>query len=272
MALRHLIPDPFHVEPHLLGQPLASPLRRFLAFAIDGAILIVPTLAVGVGAAMLSFYVSDRPGFEAVRNVTRISDKDPAIASAEARALAPVLVRLEAPGVPPAMALAVEEGDIDRAAGLLRDYNIVFGMKLFEEPAETPLPPRTIRFPVEKLIPGAVRAIALLGVPALYFAGFSRSRRGATIGKRLLRIRVVKLDGERLGWIESLERFVGYVHVPATAFVSLLDLWRDPNRRLPHDRTVHTAVLIADRSTGRPARKAVGDKKQTVPNAAPDGP
>jgi uncharacterized RDD family membrane protein YckC len=252
MANRHLIPDPFHVDPSLLGQPIASPLRRFVAFAIDAIIVILPTLVVATGAAALSFYLVDRPGFEAVRHVSRLADKDSAVASAEARALAPVLVKLEAAGVPPAVAVAVEDGDLDRAAELLRDANIVFGLELIGESGETKLPPKTIRFPVEKLIPAPIRAIALLGVPALYFAGFSRSRRGATPGKRLLRIRVVRLNGERMSWLEGLERFVGYIHIPATAFVSLLDLWRDPNRRLPHDRTVHTAVLRVERTTSQP--------------------
>ena len=246
MAQRRLVLEPFHVEPHLLGQPLASPRRRCVAAGIDVVLLAVPTLLVALGAAALSLFVSDRAGFDAIRHVSRMGDKDAAVAQAELRGLAQLLVRLEAPGLPPAVAVAVEEGHLDQAADLLRDRNINFGLK-FGESVEEKLPPKTIQLPVERLIPSSVRTIALLGVPALYFAGFTRSRRGATPGKRLLGIRVVRLDGERLSWLESLERFVGYVHIPATAFVSLLDFWRDPNRRLPHDRTVHTAVLRASK-------------------------
>jgi hypothetical protein len=29
------------------------------------------------------------------------------------------------------------------------------------------------------------------------------------------------------------------VHIPGTMFLGVADLWRDPNRRLPHDRVVH---------------------------------
>ncbi len=249
MAVRHLISDPFHVEPHLLGQPLASPSRRGFAFAIDAVILVVPTLVAGLAAAVLSFYLNDRAGFDALRQVGRLGSSDPAVAAAEARALVPVLVRLEAPGVPRAMAAAVEDGDLERAAQMIRDYNIVFSLQISEEFSEAAPPPKTVRFPVERLIPARIRAVALLGVPAFYFAAFARSRRGATLGKRLLGIRVVRLDGERLSWVEALERFVGYVHIPATAFVGVLDLWRDPNRRLPHDRTVHTAVLRVEPGT-----------------------
>jgi uncharacterized RDD family membrane protein YckC len=246
MAVRRLVPEPFHVESRLLGRSLASPGRRVLAFAIDEALLIVPTLVVAIAAAALSLYLNDRESFEALRHIARLGDPDAAAANQEARGLARLLVHLEAPGVPPAMAVAVEEGDLDRAAALLRERNLQITIK-FAEGVETAPLPNTIVLSIDTLIPGPVRALALLGVPALYFAGFARSRRQATPGKRLLRIYVERLDGERLSWLEGLERFVGYVHIPATLFVSLLDLWRDPNRRLPHDRTVHTAVL-----TGRP--------------------
>ncbi len=251
MPARCLVPEPFHVEPHLLGRSLASPARRVVAFLIDGIVLIVPTLAVGVAAAAFSLYLTDRAGFDAVRNLPQLNNKDAAVSRSEGRVLAPLLVRLEAPGLPPAIAAAVDEGDLDRAAELLRNANIEISMKVVEESADQPLRPGFIRLPVERLIPARIRAIALLGVPALYFAAFARSKRGATIGKRLLRIRVVRLDGERLSWLEALERFVGYVHIPATGFISLLDFWRDPNRRLPHDRTVHTAVLVATREVRR---------------------
>jgi hypothetical protein len=242
MSLRRLLPEPMHVESTLIGKPLASPARRFLALAVDAVLLIVPTLATVVGAAALSLYVTDRASFDAVRHIGRLHDHNRALADEEARQMARLLVRLEARGMPPAMAAAVEEGDFNRAATILREHDVGFSIKI-DESSEAPLPLKTIFIPVERLIPSPTRAVALLGVPALYFAGFTRSRRRATPGKRLAGIYVQRLDGERLTWIEAIERFVGYVHIPATAFVSILDLWRDPNRRLPHDRTVHTAVL-----------------------------
>ena len=60
---------------------------------------------------------------------------------------------------------------------------------------------------------------------------------------RLAGIEVVRLDGHRLSWFESFERFSAYLHIPASMFVGLIDLWHDPNRRLAHDRAAHTAVL-----------------------------
>jgi|WetSurMetagenome_2_1015567.scaffolds.fasta_scaffold57731_2 hypothetical protein len=261
MPTRRLVSAPLHVEPELLGLPLASPTRRALAMALDAALLVFPTLAVSVAAAALSLYVGDRQSFDAVRHLSRIGDPNPAVANQEYTALARLLVHTEAPGTPPAMAAAVEEGDLDKAAALLRQRDIQITIQ-FTEAAELVVPPNTVVLSVDRLIPVRVRAFAVLGVPALYFAGFLRTRRRATPGKRLAGIYVARLDGERLSWLEGLERFVGYVHIPATLFLSVLDLWRDPNRRLPHDRTVHTAVL-----RGRPSPAAARHSKSQAPAA-----
>jgi len=251
MAHRRLTVEPFHVRQEFVDAELASPRRRALAFGVDCLLLVIPTLVCALGVAALSFYWSNAPAARAVWTLVRSGNAQgqPAREAALTRLL-PVLAHLEAPGLPAAAAAAIEEGDLERAAALVKDLNIQFAMSLAEEPNRK-APIRTIIFPVEKLIPGGIRFAALFGVPALYFAAFTRGRRGATPGKRLAGIRVVRLDGERLPWIEAFERFVGYIHIPATAGISLRDLWHDPNRRLPHDRAAHTAVIRIRRTKAR---------------------
>ena len=51
---------------------------------------------------------------------------------------------------------------------------------------------------------------------------------------------------------ESFERAAAYLEIPATLGLCLISLWRDPNRRLPHDRVVHTAVLRVPRTSSAP--------------------
>ncbi len=252
MATRRISDHPLHVAPAYLGAELGAPWRRMLAFVLDVLLLIVPTLAVGLGAAAAFLHHDDPEAYAALRvavsghgGVERTMGEH-----AFLRALAPLLARQEARGLPPAAAAAVEEGDLDRAADLLAGYNISFGLNVLPEEGHEPdLAPKTVMLKVEKLIPRAARLIVLLGVPALYFTYFTR--RGATIGKWLAGVRVVRLDGERLSWGESLERFAGYLHVPGTFFVSLRDMWHDPNRRMPHDRVVHTAVIRRLKSAPR---------------------
>lgn len=228
------------VSPALRGVPLASPLRRALALGVDWTILVVPSVAVALAAALVSLRLADPAGFAALRALWSGSAE-----SAESRDralgdLAPLLVRLEGPGLP--VAVAVEEDDRARAGRLLADADIEFSLAIGPH-AEKPLPPGHVRFEFERLIPEPARALALFGVAAAYFTLLSGGRRGATVGKRLLGIRIVRLDGHPLSLAESFERFVGYLHIPASLGLSLLDLWRDPNRRMPHDRVVHTAVI-----------------------------
>ncbi len=242
MSTRYLTDEPLRVVAELCGQPLASPLRRALALAVDWIVLVLPSLAVALGAALLSLRLSDPNGYRALNSLWRDTPMEPAARHTMLRDMAPLLVRIEAPGLPVAVTAAVEAGDLDRAADLLATVKFTYALSLGPH-QEAPLQRNQVRVELEHLIPKALRAAAVLGVAALYFTLLTRGRRGATLGKRLVGIRVVRLDGERLSLRESFERFSGYLHIPSSLGLALLDLWHDPNRRLPHDRVVHTAVV-----------------------------
>ena len=238
--LRRLAVEPLHVAPEFVGRALASPARRFIAFGIDWFLLIIPTIIVSVAAALALLWVTDRPAFHALSTLAQARDTPQW--HDHLRDMAPLLVRIEAPGLPESVKEAVHAHELDKAADIMATLNFNITLQMPEAEVEE-LPQGTVRIRVDRIIPPIARGIAIFCVPALYFTLFSCSRRGATIGKRIAGIRVIRLDGEKLSLLEGLERFVGYVHLPATLCLSLLDLWRDPNRRLPHDRTVHTAVV-----------------------------
>lgn len=255
MALRRLTDAPLYVQAALVGRPLASPARRVAAFLVDGALLVVPTIVTSLAVALVFLWASDHAAFEALRRLARgglSADETHTVL----RDVAPLLVRLECKGLPVEAVMATERGELDRAAQLLAGYDFQVSLRVTEGEDESAPPAHTLRVPVEKLIPPMARGVALFFVPALYFTLFTCSRLRATPGKLLFGLRVVRLDGERLSIVEGVERFVGYLHIPATAFVSLVDLWRDPNRRLPHDRTVHTAVIRTEKAVvAAPARE-----------------
>jgi hypothetical protein len=251
MSVRTFTDHPLQIAPGLVGAELASPLRRAVALAVDYLLLIVPSVAVALSVAWVTLRVSEPT---ALRGIQRLLHRDSAAPGEFKEALVsvlPLLVRHEAAGLPPAVAAAVEEGDVEGATQrLIKDnYNFSFSLTIGEF-GEPPLPPKTIRIDVAHLIPKALRAAALLGVLAAYFS-VCTARWGRTLGKRLVGIRVLRLDGHRLSLAESLERFVGYLHIPGSLGLSLLDLWREPNRRMPHDRVAHTAV-IRQRRAGPP--------------------
>jgi hypothetical protein len=242
MSTRFLTEHPLKVAAELRGAELASPLRRTAAFVLDFVVLVIPSLIVALGAATLALAASDPKGLAAVRTLLRGKSIPVEARHGAFRDLAPLLARLDAQGLPREVHRAVEDGDLDRAAAILEQKSLIFAMAMSES-TEPHVSANHVRFPIERLIPAALRGLTFYGVAAVYFSLFTASRRGATLGKRLLRIRVARLDGHRLTLVESLERFVGYLHIPASLFLSLVDFWRDPNRRLPHDRVVHTAVL-----------------------------
>jgi uncharacterized RDD family membrane protein YckC len=269
---RRFSAETLHVSPELVGQPLASPVRRLLALVVDFVILWVPMVAVALAAAYASLALREPAALRAIRVLSVPSSVTiPAEQHRQAlQEVLPLLVRLEAPGLPPAAVAAFEEGEVGRAVTLLEGYDFTFSLKIGES-AEAPRPPKTIVFEAEKTIPKGLRPLAIYGVAALYFTLFLSYGAGATPGKRLLGIRVVHLGGERLSLLEALERYAGYVEILATAGFALAALWKDPNRRLPHDRVAHTVVLRVKRA-GRTEQPLPAEAPPGPPSATPDAP
>jgi uncharacterized RDD family membrane protein YckC len=67
---------------------------------------------------------------------------------------------------------------------------------------------------------------------------------GRTLGKRLLRLQVVDLEGRtRLGWYQSLERTHGYAASTLLAFLGFLQVLWDHNGLAMHDKLAGTTVI-----------------------------
>lgn len=81
------------------------------------------------------------------------------------------------------------------------------------------------------------------GWAAVYFSVFVAWFNGQTIGKMLLRIKVVKIDGKALSFWESFERYGGYSAGLATGLMGFLQIIWDPNRQAIHDKIAETVVL-----------------------------
>lgn len=247
MTDRRFDPQSLAIDPGLAGRALPSPRRRLAAFAIDYALLLLPTLATALFFAGLALRWSDPAGYSAVRAAVFAMPQEPAAQHAVLRDLARVLAHIDAEGLSAAVKADVEAGDLDRAADRLADAELLIALDLGGgEPAH--LAPNTVRLGVERLIPDGVRNAALFLVPAIYFA-VATSFWGTTIGKRLLGLSVVRLDGRPLTLFEGIERFGAYFGILGTLGLGLFDLWRDPNRRLGHDRAVDTVVVRAPRPT-----------------------
>jgi len=82
-----------------------------------------------------------------------------------------------------------------------------------------------------------------LGWAALYFTVFLSWWRGFTPGKRLLRLRVVRLDGQPITWWTALQRYGGYAAGFATGLLGFAQVYWDPNRQATHDKLAETVVI-----------------------------
>lgn len=82
-----------------------------------------------------------------------------------------------------------------------------------------------------------------LGWAGLYFTFFLGWWKGRTPGKRLLGIRVVRLDGRALGYWISFERYGGYAASLFTGLEGFARIFWDPNRQALEDRLAGTVVV-----------------------------
>lgn len=83
------------------------------------------------------------------------------------------------------------------------------------------------------------------GWSAVYFTATLALFRGQTPGKRLMRARVIRLDGKPLGWWYAFERFGGYAASLTLGLLGFAQIMWDRNRQGIHDKIVETVVIRA---------------------------
>lgn len=81
------------------------------------------------------------------------------------------------------------------------------------------------------------------GWALMYFTFLPAWLQGQTVGKRLMRIRVVALTGKPLGLLTNLRRYGGYAAGMATAGLGFAQIFWDTNRQALQDKAAHTVVV-----------------------------
>ena len=249
-AERVFDPEALAIAPSLVGRRLPSPRRRLAAFAVDYCLLLPPTMATALFFSGLALRVSDPAGYRAVRQAIVGMPADPAAQRALMRDIAPVLARIDADGLPAAVKADVEAGELEKAADRLQSVKLLIALELGGGAPTVATardgPPRG-RAPDPGGAPqrGALpRSGALLrrGHVAVGHDHWQAPLRAA--GRAARRPSMTLLQG--------LERFGAYFAVLGTLGLGLLDLWRNPNRRLAHDLAAETVVVR--RILSRPAQ------------------
>ena len=67
--------------------------------------------------------------------------------------------------------------------------------------------------------------------------------KGQTPGKKLLSIKVVRLNNKDISFWYSFERFGGYAAGVATGLLGFFQVYWDPNRQAIHDKIAGTVVI-----------------------------
>ncbi len=81
------------------------------------------------------------------------------------------------------------------------------------------------------------------GWATLYMTIVLSAWKGQTLGKKLMGIRVARLDGEPITWWVAFERAGGYAAGFFTGLLGFAQVYWDANRQAIHDRIVGTVVL-----------------------------
>ena len=81
------------------------------------------------------------------------------------------------------------------------------------------------------------------GWAGLYFTVFLAFWGGRTPGKRLMRIRVLRLDAKPIGLWVAFNRFGGYAASIFTGLLGFFEMFWDRNRQALHDRIASTVVV-----------------------------
>jgi hypothetical protein len=94
-----------------------------------------------------------------------------------------------------------------------------------------------------------------LGWGIVYFSLLPAWWGGQTLGKRLLKLRVVELTGQPMTVMRCLKRYGGYAAGMATGGLGFAQMLWDPNRQGLQDKAAHTVVIDlrgGGPDTGRP--------------------
>ena len=90
----------------------------------------------------------------------------------------------------------------------------------------------------------------LILLVAVGYETFCLAKWGATVGKRAMKLRVVRADGGTVGWGRALGRVLTHLVFNVIPCVGYLDplwlLWDQPNRQTLHDKLVRTIVVRTD--------------------------
>jgi uncharacterized RDD family membrane protein YckC len=249
-------PDAFSVDPPLLGTPLAPPWRRGLAILID--IFLVASITaltsgfwfvLGVVAAAFLFTRAGKSGKDhrAPRGVRLfLGCMGFAVLTMTAVVVVGILQTMDQRNSPtfdgaPEMENAEALDLVGDTVGELAEDLARMTLEVARAELDDALQRRS-------LVGWFTSRLDSLGFGfgwwTLYFAILMPWMGGQTPGKRVMQVRVVRLDGHPITWWHAFERAGGYAAGLATGTLGFAQIYWDANRQGIHDKVAGTVVIL----------------------------
>jgi len=242
---RHIITaDAFKVDEALIGLPLATPKKRALAMVID--LLLIQQLshvgsaALGLATVTLLYLLSRKKGRKSVGTLRSTLFKILAILALLYVIVTEYLSYQEVHSL--SFLNQVEEQAIvqveDKVASLTPD-------ELIENLRQEN---RVLKANDESDIIDILEALAHkfgygFGWAGLYFTLLVYLLKGQTVGKWLMRIKIIQLDGQSISVWSAFGRYGGYAASVVTGLSGFIQIVWDPNRQGMHDKVSSTVVV-----------------------------
>lgn len=235
------------VDEKLQGAKLASFSRRLIAYGLDWSIIWICTqfiyLVIPLVLILLLFRRKLSYSFTKSRRIIKKSILDVSRRLDDNTTVTPVLKRKFTKGMVVYLYILLYlpvVGSVLYLAILLvgyfspQDYNTLT--------ASTGSFLHLVSKPILDLSDGFGLMMRFFGA-FLYFSIFTWRWQGQTPAKRLLRISIVKLDGSKISFYNSLERASGYTASASIVFLGFLQYFWDRNAQTTHDKIAETIVI-----------------------------
>jgi len=243
---RHITQEPQTIASHLLGLSLATFRRRRVAFTCDIVLFGLLTGLLFLGLTALSFHRDDPTLFARLQQAAggsgaEMTDRE------QDRVLADFHYQI-LKRCPEAYPRPVAEDIRERDLAALHDYFSSFDTTIGLGDGRT----RTIENQdgTNRMVIGMNllmgRFAGVLGWSGLFVAWFTLwpwVTGGRSPGKALLRLRVVRLEGGKLGLWDCFGRAAGYGASAGTLFLGFLEAIWHLNRQAIHDKIAGTVVV-----------------------------
>ncbi len=111
-----------------------------------------------------------------------------------------------------------------------------------------------------RLLVDGVESVKELIESTVYFAVAVKLTNGQTVGKRLMKLRIVSLTHDSMGWWQSIERALGYGASLLEGGFGFVQFFINRNQQTVHDRIAETIVVDE-----RPTARRLGDVDHEEP-------